>query len=175
MAINFSLSGAKGSRKVIKTIDVNDESYDALKSIIEGGEGLPEDLSELTIYDTYKIFGGNCYNNLVSMAIDRVICSTIHELANLNMLITDVDTALDKMSEGLLPTMCFVSYGEGYGEGLRFFCQNTDDVLAVISECLVTSKAEWFKDTFLNAVKKNERPAGEVALGILLYIISDSE
>lgn len=175
MAVKLRFSEEKGSRQVIKTIDIHDESYDALQKMISTGMNMTEDICGPLIDDTYKIFGGNCYGMLVSMAVEQFMCDIVRELDDKKFLSMDGEAAYVKMSEAIFPTMCYTKDEDGaIDDGLYFFEVNLDEVITKVAPCLAEKQRLIFTKNLKEAVKEDNRPVGEIALGILMYISSET-
>ena len=174
MAIEYSFKGEKGRRKVVKTIDIHEESYQALRKMILSGENMSEDIVGPLVEDTYSIFGGNSYGGIVSMAVNILIMDILEKLNERGMLSVDMDDANDKILEAVFPCMCFTKGDEesAYME-LRFFDTDSDEVMSEVTGCLKEIHATAFSECFKKAIMKDSRPAGEIALGILMFICSN--
>lgn len=177
MAIEYKFAGKKGSRKVVKTIDITDESYNGIKGMLESGMNMTDAINGPLISDTYNIFGGNCYGMLVSMAIQQMIASIIHELEDKKNLKVDGEEAFHKLSGIILPLMCYSSYtsdGDEYAEELNFFNTNSDEIVGIVNECIIDKKAAWFAKQLTETSTKDNRPAGEIACALLMYMANDA-
>ena len=173
--MEYKFKGEKGSRQVVKTIDIQEESYEALQKMLSTGESMTEDVCGPLIEDTYKIFGGNCYDILVSIAVRHLIIGVVTELEEKDFLSMEGEKACDEISEALFPSMCFVRNDDGdYEEELRFFETNIDEVIENVAPCLADIQRHIFTENLKEAVKTDNRPVGEIALGILMYIGSET-
>lgn len=176
MDINFSFKGKKGHRQVIKTIDINDESYDAINGMITTGQNMTEDVTGPLINDVYNIFGGNCYSSIVTIAIGSLILEVVSNLETRGCLSIKDDEAYYKIAESIFPTMCYVNDEDGAAfEELRFFYTDAEQIISEVGCCLNERTRNIFSKLLREAVSEFGDPAGEMALRILLQIsIGDS-
>ena len=174
MAVNYKVTGKKGCRKAVKSIDISDDSYKAIKCMIERGAEMSSDMSYPSLEEVYEMFGGNCYGSLVSMAITSLIGDTVHQLDDNGYLIVEGEDAFYEMSNVILPMMCYKSNGEEYIESLQFFNTDEYEICDTVKRCLIEEKAEYFATHLMEALNEDKRPAGEVAMAILLFIANDS-
>ena len=174
MAINFRITGKKGNRKVLKSVDISEENYKAIKNLTECGPELAENTQLLSLQETYDIFGGNCYDMLVTTAIEQMISAIIHELEDKKYLSIDGEEAYYRLSNIIFPIMCYTSNGEEYVESLNFFNTNAFEICDVVKECLIEEKAEFFVNHLMQALNDDNRPAGEIAMAMLMYLANDS-
>lgn len=171
----LELKGRKGCRQVVKTIDIQEETYEALQKMISSGANMTDDVCLPLVSDTYKIFGGNCYGMLVSMAVINLMAGIVRELDDKKFLSMDGEAAYVKMSEALFPTMCYTKDEDGaIDDGLYFFEVNLDEVITKVAPCLADKQRLIFTKNLNEAVKEDNRPVGEIALGILMYISSET-
>lgn len=174
--MEFKFSGEKGSRKVVKTIDIHEESYEAIQTMLSSGENMNKDVNGPLLDDVYHIFGGNCYGLTVSKAIDKLIVSVVNELWEKKHLSVEVADACVNITDAIFPTMAYTNDEHGViEEELRFFELDADAIITNVSTCLHDESRAVFVKSLRSAVKHDSRPAGEIALGILMYIASLSD
>ena len=171
MEKNLEIKGEKGSRKVIKTIGIHEESYEAIQNMISSGQNLTDDICGPLVEDTYNIFGGNCYDMMVSMAVEHLIGGVVHNLEEKHFLSIEGSEAFSKISDCLFPSMCYTQDEDGtIDEELRFFEVCVEEIIENVTHCLASEVQQIFTNNLTEAVKDDNRPAGEIALGILMYI-----
>ena len=175
MAVSYKITGKKGYRKVIKNIDISDDSYKAIKCLIARGAEMSSDINYPSLDEVYEMFGGNCYGALVSMAIENLIGVIVHQLEDKGFLCVKGEDAYYEISNVILPMMCYTTNGEEYTDQLQFFNTNEFEICDSVRHCLIDEKAEVFVKNFMEALNTDKRPAGEVATGILMYIANDNE
>lgn len=174
MATNYSFKGAKGHRKAVKTIDIHEESYLSLRKMVDDGMNSADVLSDVFIEDVYNMFGGDCYDTLVSMAIECLLSNVVHNLESKCFLAKSGSEVFGKLSDTILPVMCCVNDEDGASvDELRFFNTDVEDLISGISPCLTENIGKAFAENLREAVLSDKRPAGEVAFGILMYISSE--
>ena len=172
--MEYKFIGEKGSRKVIKTIEIREESYKALKEMLESGKNMTDNIYPTLLEDTYHIFGGNCYGMLVSLAVENLIGNIVHELEEKKYLSVEGNVAFSKMTDTLFPSMVYTKDNDGaVDDELRFFEVDVDDIINGVASCLVAGPKDIFTHNLNEAIKSDGRPAGEIAIGILLYISSE--
>lgn len=175
MAVKFDFAGRKGQYKVVKTIDVCEESYEALQKMVLSGKNMTEDVCLPLIEDTYQIFGGNCYGMLVSMAIEHLIGGVVHKLEEKDFLSMSGEKAFATISDAVLPSMCYIADEDGAVEDeLRFFESDMNEIIGKVTPCLAEKQQRIFSGNLKEAVKQDARPVGEIALGILMFISSET-
>lgn len=171
MAYKLEFKGNKGHRQVVKTIDIHEESYQALNDMVRSGVNAADGYSGFLVDDTYDIFGGNCYGSTVSMAVNVLIMDVVDKLEDNGMLSVGPETAKDRIIETVFPCMCHTNDESMYQE-LSFFNQDPEEVKSGVTRCLIKRQAVAFSENFNYAIGKDRRPAGEIALGILIYLSS---
>ena len=175
MAIGYKFSGKRNARKVVKTIEVTEDSYQCIKGMIDSSMNFTDAFAGPTISDTYNIFGGNCYKALVTMALEQMIATFVHELEDKKMLSIGGEEAYRKILSIILPLMCYTSDGDEYAETLHFFNPDADEICMVMKECLTKSVYDAFCLHLQNMMRESENTAGEAALLAIMYMVSDSE
>lgn len=174
MAVEYEFKGKKGCRRVVKTIDIHEDSYDAICKMVGSGKNSMFETCEPFLEDVYNMFGGNCYGITVSMAIDCLLSDTIHNLEEKGFLTKKGEDVFCDISETILPVMCYKNDENGASvEELRFFYTDVDQIISEITPFLTESAGKVFSNNLREAVKNDNRPAGEIALGILMYLSSE--
>lgn len=174
MIMDYKFIGEKGSRKVVKTVEIHEESYEAIKKMISSGKNMTDDIPGPLLDDTYNIFGGNCYDMLVSLAVESLIGMVVHELQDKKYLSVEGEVAFRKISDTLFPSMAFTNDEDGcVDDELKFFEINPDEVINGVANVLEDGIHKMFVKNLKKAVKNDNRPVGEIALGILMYISSE--
>lgn len=177
MAINYKFEGKKGSRKVIKTIDINEESFISLKKMLDSGKNMEEDVCGPLIDDTYNIFGGNAYGGIAQIAITKLIADVVDGFSEKDQILyTEAEDLVPIIKHALFPMMCYTESQDGlFYNALSFFNTDEEEIRGCLSNFLTSETYKEFDDKFTSATKTNDLPAGEVALGILLYMLSGDE
>lgn len=176
MAINYNLKGEKDNRQVVKTIDIHEESYDAIKKMIASGQNMTEDVIAPLLDDAYKMFGGNCYRTTVSIAISTLLLDIVRGLEREKRLSKDGDEAYNEILESIFPAMCYIKDEDGSAfDELRFFYPDADKIIQEVGGCLEKHTREIFSKLLIDSASECKEPAGEIAFAILLRIsINDS-
>ena len=169
MAVECKFKGRKNARQIVKTIDISEQTYQAITKMAEKCTNVldsDEDLPFLS--DIYNVFGGNCYGGIVSMAIKGLIANVVDALDDKGWLIVEGMKAFLMLSEALLPLMCSAD-----DETLHFFGSDEKEIRDAVRKCLVKDKADEFIANFNKAIENDTRPVGEIATGILMYVSSE--
>lgn len=176
MAVSISLKGEKGHRQAVKTIDINNISYNAIKNMLTTGQNMTEDVVEPLINDVYEIFGGNCYSTTIILAVKSLMSEIVRGLEVRKCLSVKDDKAFYDITESIFPTMCYVKDEDGAAfDELRFFETDAEQIISEIGDCLNERTNHLFSKFLRKAVSECSEPAGEIALRILLHIsIGDS-
>lgn len=174
MATEYNFKGGKGNRKVVKTIDIHEESYEAICKMIGNGTNSISETCAPFLEDVYGMFGGNCYGMVVSMAIDCLLSDTIHNLDEKGFLTKKGEDVFCDISEAILPVMCCLNDEDGASmDELRFFYTDVEEIISEVTACFIDRVGKVFSENLREAVKNDNRPAGEIALGILMYLSSE--
>lgn len=174
MATDYNFIGGKGHRKVVKTIDIHEESYEAICKMVGSGMNSIAEPCGLFLEDAYKMFGGNCYGMTVSMAINCLLSDIVRNLEEKVLLTKKGEDVFCDLSETILPVMCCLNDEDGASmDELRFFNTDVEEIISDITPCLIDSVGKIFSNNLWEAVNNDNRPAGEIALGILMYLSSE--
>ena len=163
--IDYKLTGRKGSRQIVKTVDISEESYQMWKKpkSTSGFKGFS------TLADAYNAFGGNCYRGIVSDAVENLFAAVIKSLEENGHLKVEAENAYKRIVLSLFPIMCATvdDSGDNVVDGIRFFNDDSDEVRKTVAECLTDECAERFMKEFDEV---DADPAGEFALCVLMYL-----
>ena len=169
MAVEFNLKGCKNARQVVKTIDISEQTYQAITKMAEKGTNVLDSEEDLPfLSDIYNVFGGNCYGDIVSMAIKGLIANVVDTLDDKGWLIVEGQEAFMELSEAFLPLMCSAD-----DETLHFFGSDEEEIRDAVRKCIIKDKADEFIANFNKAIENDTRPVGEIATGILMYVSSE--
>lgn len=170
MADNIKLIGKKGNRRFVKTISVQEDSYNIINNIVNNGFSPVKATNEMFIQDIYNTLGGNCYGNLIIMAIKNIIAETIYALEHRKLLAVKGEKAYHDVLEVVFPSMCYTTDEDGATiKELRFFNTDIEEVIDVILSC-VKDSCKQAVNNMREFMEEDNRPAGEIALGNLAYL-----
>ena len=170
MADNIKLIGKKGNRRFVKTISVQEDSYNIINDIVNNGFSSVKATNEMFIQDIYNTFGGNCYRHIVIMAIKSLLADTIHILEHRKLLAVKGEKAYHDILEVVFPSMCYITDDDGATiEELRFFNSDIEEVIDVVLSC-VKDSCKQAVNNMREVMEDDIRPAGEIALGNLAYL-----
>lgn len=169
MKTDYRFSGDKDARRFVKTVEVSEETYQAVKEAI-GGKVLGNCDSVTVITDTYRMFGGNCFSSIVSYAICRLVDEVAHVLDEKGMLSVDAEKASSIISKAVMPLMISIRDDEGTVGALSFFNDDAEEIEKAVVGCLVGEKGEVFSRMLRETAGNDVFPVGETALGILISI-----
>lgn len=171
MEIRYDFAGDEGERKVIKTVPVSENCFQALRNVAnnDNQRGNGKCNGNITL-ELNRVFGGNCYDRFIRLAIKAVLAHSIDTLLAHDCLENTEEDVLTSVIDVFMPFMCRSYSSHGEEENLSFFNQEKKPVLDVMKKFLKPRYYKKYKQLLNVATENDERPVGELAVFFLEYL-----